>query len=536
MSKLRDFMRDPVMYLAEKRIKGKTRPPLGRTATAASAFGVSPFNIPMGNANTLEDRLAKTRGKSGWMSYDIYYEMMDTDPDITHAIEERVRAVTGLDSQIVPYDESRQAKRICDYVIEVIRGTKGWDQGRADLVEGGYVTGRGILENVFDVRTIDGIPYTTLTAVEACNPLFFYHQKDTGALMYSKDAMIQDAVEVPYGKFAVYRFGGRYGNPYGYSMLAPIFLYYWFKKANLKYSGIFNERYAVPAILAVAYEDLGFNEAQLKEVCSAFQVDSQIVLTMAKDFGTSIDQSGNRIVSVKPSDFISFIEPDKRASGDMFNAMHERCKRATIERIKGTDLMNKSPDAGSLALGRAQVDAMWIPTVAADVQRIEEVISDQILKPIAQFAFGFDAKGPRYVIKTDKPKDRESRARFYLTFAQAAARMTTPEGGPIKISAKQLFEDCSLKEPAGDKDSIEIKAAAPSFGAPGTPPEGAEMDEWQPPAVVLTKRKRYDRPHKPLKDLREVVGVEDATKADVSAAFKAMTEGVDKALKKGDGR
>ena len=438
------------------------RPAFGQFASSATAYGRSPYAFGYwDDAFPNPDDTPIRAGQAG--QYDFYENIIKRDPVIGHAIRERVSAITGLDSTIEPYDETPDAARIQEFSVEAIRRTWRFKNSLRGLIKGGYQSGFAVGEVIYDRMEWPGGGLSPFggdwmfpSEVMNLNPKYFSFRRGDAALMYSPYGFTGGGmIECPERKFIVFTYDGDYENPYGYSMLAPLYLLHRFMKHDLKYWGIYNEKFSVPTLLAIAFKELGLDVATMKKVLEGFQVDSQVVIELAtrNEGGRLIGDNGP---IVKIDDMIKIAEVASGGRVNNFSDFFGVCKKIVLENIQGTALLTEEGQGGtgSYALGRAQIDAKWLPVIADDVDSIEELLSDTIFKWIAEINFGVGAPAARYKIVTDKPQDKKATADFYKTMGDVLKSAKDQDGEKIKISLKQFREETGLREPEAEEDEL----------------------------------------------------------------------------------
>ncbi|OPZ15468.1 MAG: hypothetical protein BWZ10_01749 [candidate division BRC1 bacterium ADurb.BinA364] len=189
------------------------------------------------------------------------------------------------------------------------------------------------------------------------------------------------ARRMPQRKFIVHAFGAENANPYGKGLLARAYWYYWFKKNNLKYWAIHNERFGSPA--AVAHYGPGIGEEErvrLLEALEALQSEAGIVVP-------------ERVR-------IELLETRAGDGGQTFSRMADWCNDEMSKIVLGQTLTaSEGRRSGSLALGQVheQVRAEYIE---ADARDLMETVNSQLIRWIVELNFPPGVPAPRLVIDT----------------------------------------------------------------------------------------------------------------------------------------
>ena len=450
------------------------RPPRGEYAAEASKTRGSPWSFPFWDDAFNPDAIM--REVAGYGRYDVYESMVDKDADISHAVRERVGAVTGLDAEILPADDSDEAAKTQQFAGHVVDAMPNFIGAIRDWVKGGYVAGFSLLEPVWDdfswtyvtpkgeKRLLQG--FYAPTQLLPRNPRYFSFRKTDRALLYDKYGYGMGGEEVPDKKFLVFTFQGRYGNRYGYSLLAPLYLIHKILKSDLKYWAMYNEKLGDPSRILLALTEYGLTKEVMVKIAEALQADSKAIIELKPPTGmSSVTEKGPL---VKLDDLIKTDQdPGAGARISNFEKLYETCKRICLQHIKGTALLTEEGKGGrgSYSLGRAQVDATWLPVIADDINAVEEILNDYFFKWITEVNFGAGAPAPRWRFITDEPEDRKATAETYKAIVEAGGKLESG-GEPFTVSRRQVREDLGLKEPEGGDDALKIKGGGGNGGSP----------------------------------------------------------------------
>lgn len=543
-------------------------PKLGEDSAAAAAYGRSPYSVRFWDDKfDNPDEIPYVAGTADG-PYSFYEKIADRDPVIKHALRERVSAISGLDSRLEAYDETDDADYARQLVVAAVRQIPRFKAALREMLRGGYINGHAEIEIIwtddFAWTYVDrsGIArrktgYYAPIRLAPRDPRYFYFRADDSWLLYSPTARISDAKPVPPRKYIVWTWDSRYENPYGSSLLGPLYILHKFMKHDLKYWGIYNEKFAVPTMVAIAFKELGLSTDIMRRVCDAVQVDSKVVLELAgrapsKD-GTGaattrlIGENGPR---VKIDDLIKVVETASNAHANNFERFFAVCKKVVLENIQGSALLTEEGKggSGSYALGRSQVDAKWLPIINDDIDALEEVITDTLSRWTVEVNLGAVPYYPRYRVRTDQPKDRTEAAKFYQVVATFAGRLRRTDGKPFALSEHQMRVDLELDAPETDDELTISGGGLPGVGGvmmgaigPGgsSPPAAEDGDpknalagKAEPAEPAMARRRGRDR--HPVIDTLDADRLAAMAREPVAAAFEDLyRQAVAYAKKKG---
>jgi phage gp29-like protein len=174
--------------------------------------------------------------------------------------------------------------------------------------------------------------------------------------------------------------------PYGTPLCAKAYWYYWFKKNNLKFWSLYNEKFGAPTALArygpaTTPEDL----ARLAEVLESLQNDTGIL--------------------IPESIALEFLEARRAGAAGSYREFADWCNDEMSKIVLGQTLTTgEGRRSGSLALGRVH-DLVRHEYLAADARAFADALTAQVVRWIVDFNLGTATPAPRLAFDVDEPAD-----------------------------------------------------------------------------------------------------------------------------------
>jgi phage gp29-like protein len=198
---------------------------------------------------------------------------------------------------------------------------------------------------------------------------------------------------LPPEKFIVFAFDARHGNPYGNGLCQKAYWYYWFKKNNLKFWVVFNEKFGSPTVVGKYRSGASDEERnRLLEVMESLQNDTGIV--------------------VPETMVIELLEARRAGSLNTYRDLADWCNDEIPKIVRGGTLTtSEGRRAGSYALGKIH-EAVRNEYVAADARALMEVVNTQLVARLIAYNFGRAVAPPRWTIDIADDADLEREARL----------------------------------------------------------------------------------------------------------------------------
>ncbi len=334
--------------------------------------------------------LSEGFAESGGDLYALYNEMEDKDGHLFSVLQTRKNGVLARERNLVPASENDADLRIADAVGKVLNSIPNFGQTLLNILD---AIGKG-----FSVQEIiwrfaeDGS--LRVAEIKSRFPGRFSFDADgrlrlmhlpgaqrLSALSQTAGGFLVNGTPLPDRKFIVFTFGGQNSNPYGKGLLGRAYWYYWFKKNNLKFWAIYNEKFGAPT--AVAKYAHGTSEEErdrLLEVLESLQSDTGVV--------------------IPESVALELLEARAGEGAETFRNLGDYCNDEMSKIVLGETLTaSEGRRSGSLALGRVH-DQVRNEYIESDARDLMAVINGQLIRWIVDFNFGINVPAPRWTIDT----------------------------------------------------------------------------------------------------------------------------------------
>lgn len=184
---------------------------------------------------------------------------------------------------------------------------------------------------------------------------------------------------LPPRKFIVMCFGADDERPYGRGLCERVYWLWWFKKNNVKFWAMFNEKFGAPTV--VAKHRAGLNQAErdrLLEMLGTIQSDAGITLPE----GIELD----------------LLESARRGSSETYRDMAAFCNEEMSRAVLGQTLtVSEGQRSSSLAMARVH-EAVRFDYIRADASLLMSVVNNQLVRWMTDFNFGERAVAPRWSV------------------------------------------------------------------------------------------------------------------------------------------
>ena len=289
------------------------------------------------------------------------------DPQIIACMQQRIMNAVALNAQILPYDESADAKQIADFVasninrIDIDRITEQMLWSRFY----GYGVAEILWQNKNDKVTID--------AIKVRHPQYFHFGED--GKIYIRQNVSQKFVSqpLPERKFWHVSSGGiTADNKTGEGLCEWLYPLVKMKNDSLQQWHLFLEKYASPTVVGK------YPAARIRE--SEKQALLEAAANIRYDTAAVIPDTMN----------LDFIEPSRSGKGE-YSPIIEYADRAIAKLILSQTM---TTDNGS-SYSQANVhDRVRARLVSADCDLISESFTKQVIRWLCDWNFGEDAPCP----------------------------------------------------------------------------------------------------------------------------------------------
>ena len=330
---------------------------------------------------------------------DDYYsaiEAMLLDPHVRSQLLLRKHAILSAD---IGFEGDGKA-------IEVVKEALSEINLRSDLMdllsflEFGWTVSEVLWkkENIWKVKSIEKREYQ------------YFRFNAEGELLYKEDGRWKKAP--PY-KFIYLVRNPTPENPYGESVLKPIYYVWKLKLLALNFWGVMMEKYAIPPLAVIAENDNEDNLKKLTEALSLLESSASATLTGIKD--------------------IKLIEVGDKT--EVFKELIELCNKEISKAITGQVLTSETGDHGSYALARIHKD-IFLYIVKSDAKLIEHKLNITLIP---------------WILELNSVKGE---CRIRLTFKEELELdkliQLIDRGFPVSKTA--LYERYGVPKPADEKD------------------------------------------------------------------------------------
>ena len=329
--------------------------------------------------------------------YDLYEEMEEKDGHLFAVLQTRKNGLLSCPRRIAPASSSQRDGDIARFVEQTLNAIPDLNQTLLHILD---AIGKGfsVQEILWQVQA----GRIGIAQIKSRAPWKFLFGPD-GALRLSPwsfpmppdPASDQTALSrstegsiLPARKFIVFTFNGLYGNPLGRGLCARAYWYYWFKKNNLKFWVIFNEKFGNPTVVG-KYRPGSTEEDRnrLYEVIQSIQSDTGI--------------------TIPDSITLELLEARRSGNISTYRELADWCNDEISKIVLGATLTaSEGRRSGSMALGQVH-DRVRGEYVEADARALENVINSQLIRWLVDFNFGVDAECPRWIIDTSAMEDFE---------------------------------------------------------------------------------------------------------------------------------
>lgn len=348
----------------------------------------------------------------------LYRTMEATDPVIASALATRRAAVVNRSFNIAP--NGAEAK-IVDYVHETIRSIDDF----SNVIEqamGALTTGFVPLE----IFWIPGDGKWWIDRIIVRDPEDYVFDDQGNLRLLTTDEPIQGQ-DVPPLKFMVHRQGFTASNPYGRSVLQPLYWAMTFSRAGWKWWAWAVEKYGMPIITASFPQNASSQQrTDFKRFVSSLQAHAWAAVP--EGFGIDLHEA-------------------RRPSAEDYLPFLEYADTKKFQVILGQNLTAEVSRTGSRA--QAVVHNQVRHDIAqADCTQLANTINNQLIKPAVMLNFNYDGPMPLFQIPCKAPEDKEKLARTYAILAKQIPIgvdhiRSTFDIPPLKPNEQQVYNPAS---------------------------------------------------------------------------------------------
>lgn len=346
--------------------------------------------------------------------YDLYSEMEDKDGHLFSVLQTRKNGVLSRTRRIQAESDDPRDQAVARFVEERLQAISNFDQVLYNLLDA-LGKGYAVAEVLWELR--DGqvavsriksrhqrrFVFDAQGELRLLNPSKEYAQQIKSSSPASRTPVMTGfaspmstagsalwGVPLPPRKFLVLTFNAMNDNPYGKGLCCKAYWYYWFKKNNLKFWVIFNEKFGSPTVIG-KYR-VGTSEEERKRLF-------EVIESLQNDTG----------ITIPDNVVIEFLEAKRTGTINSYKDLADWCNDEISKIVLGATLTtSEGRRSGSLALGRVH-EAVRNEYIEADAKALMSVMNSQLIPWLVEFNFGPETPCPRFMIDTsaDEGLDEE---------------------------------------------------------------------------------------------------------------------------------
>lgn len=376
------------------------------------------------------DETLRTRG--GAKGLKIYSELK-RDGHAAAVLAKRKRAVTAREWEVVPASDDPADAEVAEVITNTLKNLR-FDKLCKALLEA-VLTGRAITEIMWGV---DG-RYVIPVGFKKRAPQRFVFDIE-GRLRLLTQQQPVDGEALPDRKFIVHLHEADDENPYGQGVGRSIFWPVFFKRQNISFWLIFNDKFGSPT--ALGKYPVGTHVDDQKKLLQALQ---------------AISREASIIV---PSGMeAELLEAARSGAADGYERLCDYCDKQITLATLGETLTTSVGDSGSRALGDVHQEVR-IELAKDDADDLSDTLNDTLVRWITEFNFP-GRMPPKVWRKFDEPEDLDKAAERDSKLAQMGIVPTEERvleiygpGYQVKPAASTTYNVDARGTAAPDVDKI----------------------------------------------------------------------------------
>lgn len=357
---------------AIRRARASKRP-LTDEISATSSHDL--FEVFIANTIINPDKVVQRESRGEGLK--LYEEIEDKDGHIASVIQTRKLAVTGKEWEVIPASDSAEDKAKSDFVEKVFE-SMNFDKvclAQLDAIMKGFA----VSETMFDVSEGD----IWITNFKHRKPWRFVFTLEGDLQMLTERQPVYGE-PVPTNKFWTFTFAERYENRYGKALGQKLFWPYLFKKNNVRWWAIFNEKFGSPTAVG-KYRPGTKRDMQDK------------LLFVIK----SIQQETGVVI---PDDMaIELLEAARQGSFETYSKFMDWCEESQSKIVLGQTLTTQH-GSSSLALGMVH-ERVRSDITKADADMLCASLNEGAVRQLADLNFSPSRKYPKIWIRAGEEHD-----------------------------------------------------------------------------------------------------------------------------------
>ena len=369
---------------------------LSSPASPASPHWLAWFDTAMLPWHILRSEGYGASGPGGL--FQLYEEMEQKDGHLFAVLQTRKNGVLSRPRKVVAAGDSPTDQRIARFVAQTLRRTPRFDQSLLNILDA-FGKGVSVQEIVWKREGRAVVP----AALKSRAPYRFLYSPDGSLRLESRPgaaprttadetprtsgrtslARTLHGEALPERKFLRFTFGALYDNPVGQGLCLRAYWYYWFKKNNVKFWMVFNEKFGTPTVVG-KYQP-GASQADRDRLL-------EVIDSIQNDTGVAVPESVT----------LDLLEATRSGNVSTYRELANWCNDEISKIVLGATLTaSEGSRSGSLALGQVH-DRVRGEYIEADARALEDAVNSQLVRWIVDFNFGIDAPAPRWTIDTTR--------------------------------------------------------------------------------------------------------------------------------------
>lgn len=319
---------------------------------------------------------------------ELFEEMEEKDPHLFSQLQTRKNAVTGLDYEVIPFDqEDERDKEIAEFIAQELEAIESFEDVMMDLLD---AIGKGIAMSEIIWRIDEG--KTTIEEIKWRHQKRFFWDDEDNLKVITKE--FPSGSIVPENKFIVHKYKARSGHPARGGVLRVVAWMYLFKNYDIKDWVSFCEVFGMPLRLG-------------KYNPSASEADKAALMEALIQIGT--DAAG----IIPDGTEIEFKEAAKVSSLNVYESLARYCDEQISKAVLGQTLTSDS-GGGSFAQSKTHNEVRHDLTVS-DCKTLAATLRRDLIRPLVLFNFGEDRRIPYIRFDCEEAGDLKETADIYKT-------------------------------------------------------------------------------------------------------------------------
>ncbi len=289
----------------------------------------------------------------------VLYEQILRDPHIYSNYQQRWLAVTGKERQVLPGADTPAAKKAAEFVESVVNAIPLFDQVLFQLLHGIHY-GFRCAEIMWEVSEGD----VWVQKIIARQPKYFSFDIHGNPRLLTITSPLMGE-ELPERKIQRFIYPGGDDNPYGQGLGQRLYWWDWFKRNNVKFWVLFNEKFGSPT--AVGKYPNGSERGikdKLLEVLAAIQQESGIIIPEGQE--------------------VSLLEAARTSSTSTYKELCDYCDSQASKCIVGQTLTTQVGATGSYAASQTHMEVKD-EIIEADADLLCFYLNNELLRWICDF-------------------------------------------------------------------------------------------------------------------------------------------------------